>query len=142
MPEPKQPSPKHGIHGTARTEPWLTLDDDQSPRRAMFEQFEHQRSAVGLTERMWTPKVGDLVVELSYLMRDHDHHCLGYLIKQCDEWLHSEEAWEHGGRQEWGDDPRPYEDVWYVQYGPSPEDVVRWTNCSFYAIAVDGAYAA
>lgn len=98
-----------------------------------------------IDHRLRHPRVGDLVFEeTSFWGSYRKGHPLegnawckgfGFLIDERVEWAHTDEAWEqleeeHGGN-------RPTDHAWYVQFGPSPEDVCRWVNCSMIAIPVD-----
>lgn len=108
------------------------------------------------------PRPGDLVVETSTayypVERTRDRfpgqwpfERMGYLIEVRQELAHTDEewaAWQEKTRQdninvgidpEFGlDDPREIEPAaWYIQYGPFPDAVCRWVNCSFLAVPTD-----
>lgn len=126
--------------GTARSEPWLSLDDQTA--RDMLSALGQSAFRLALSssapvgrdafDRMCNPVPGDLVFELF----SRDHRALGYLLAVRREWLHDDAEWAQVGSQ-WDGDPRPSDIVYYVQYGPAPIDVCRWRNCEFYAILPD-----
>lgn len=114
------------LTGTDRREPWLSLDDYAQHTRRLIARLAaevwdcvlvgHAAPKVQRRfQRMSDPQVGDLVVELSALHHDDPsrYQGIGYLLGI---------RYEAGG------------DAWYVQYGPSPEDVCRWTNAEFIAV--------
>jgi hypothetical protein len=107
-------------------------------------------------ERLRTPRPGDLVVypEITANRRRDlatRLKAFGVLLAQRDEWLHTDDEW----LSEDADDPygssfaqwtagtprvydplrhpaRPVESrVYYVQYGPNPDDICRWTDAAF-----------
>lgn len=87
-------------------------------------------------DRMRAPQPGDLVVELSVLHRSDPEtrmHGLGYLVEKRDEWATTDDVWERDvAESPWlVDEGRAADTAWYVQYGPDPADVCRWTNCDF-----------
>lgn len=98
-------------------------------------------------QRMLRLEPGDYVVESSDLWRrwgstdaaDRAHR-FGVLLERRDEWGQTDE--EHRRALADGeidaDEERWVErNVVYIQYGPSPEDVCRWVNCSFIVVPVD-----
>jgi hypothetical protein len=114
------------ITGTDRSEPWLRLDDYRQQTRRLIGRLAAEvwdcvlvgRAAPKVQrrfERMSDPQVGDLIVELTALHRDDSsrYQAIGYLL---------------------GIRPEAEGDAWYVQYGPSPDDVCRWTNAEFIAV--------
>jgi hypothetical protein len=147
--------------GTARSEPWLSLEDDaQAVRRALAVAAYnvHRACLVGnpapivrrMYERLSNPRVGDLVVETSSVMYRCAHlkpggpggdwyRGVGYLLAHRTEWWHTDADWRQAlGAGEWGsEDPRPTDRAWYVQYGPEPHDVCRWVNCDFVVVPVE-----
>lgn len=82
--------------------------------------------AARMGERIRAPQRGDLVVETSALASSADADTrlrgLGVLLDHRDEPL----AAPIGATV--------VDHAWYVQYGPNPEDVCRWTNCEFIAL--------
>lgn len=77
--------------------------------------------------RMRTPVPGDFVVEWTKGMspradRDTMVQANGILLGHQREQIGDGES----------------EDVWYVQYGPAPEDVCRWVNAEFFAFPING----
>lgn len=98
-----------------------------------------------MNERIRSPQVGDLVVEMSVLYggdADRRSRGFGILIEHRDEWWTTDEEWATAVAEykaddpEW-DEPRSVDHAWYVQYGPRPGDICRWTNCSFIVIPTD-----
>jgi len=107
-----------------------------------------------IADRMRRPQAGDLVFEESTFWgsfrRGHPHEgqawCrgFGFLLEEREEWADIDAEWEEhlAAEAEYyaldHDDPeRPTDWAWYIQYGPSPEDVTRWFNCSIIAIPTD-----
>lgn len=84
----------------------------------------HQQA---LYERMTHPRPGDYVYEVSFIYGrpDHRERYTGYLLRVADE-----------PYEDHDDEPPPTRDVWYVQYGPADDDVVRWENCTFRVIPI------
>lgn len=80
-----------------------------------------------LYHRMSHPVPGDYVFEVTTYWRGGPHST-GFLQKTANE-----------PYEDYDDDPAPTRDVWYVQYGPADDDVVRWEDCRFYTIPVDRA---
>lgn len=100
-----------------------------------------------MATRMRSPQPGDLVVEptMARSRRDLDTRikALGYLIERRTEWWETDEEWEQIKAEEgYEDDEERRTDVaWYVQYGPSPEDVCRWVNCEFMTVPIGEEFA-
>lgn len=107
---------------------------------------DHGRDAY---KRMSEPRVGDLVIE-SGSMRNPGAdsisresrfvHGFGILLGEREEWSCSHEEWAEFVAEEKAEGQimtladRLTVMSTYVQYGPSPADVVRWQNCSFIAL--------
>lgn len=155
--------PHEGVRGRDRTGDYLLSLDDRAVahRDALISMAMLLRSAclVGqpapvvkrMAARLNAPKVGDLVVEWMMAGRDVDTRlkAFGYLVAWRREWASTDEEWERWKREEAdgyrrlgfvhvvNDSERMVEpDAWYVQYGPDPGDVCRWSNCSFMALPV------
>jgi len=123
--------PYEDVNGTQRADDLLSLEDSAMPHREMLLAMAkmllrcclvgHRAGGVEtIYQRITSPQEGDLVAETSKAMRsagseDDRVKGLGILLKS---------------REEDG------EDVWYVQYGPSPRDIARWVNCDFMALPV------
>jgi hypothetical protein len=140
--------------GTPRSEPWLSLEDDEQQVRRLIARLAHETwesVCVGnpapivadRADRMRHPQPGDLVVEHSALYLasystdpaiEHVYKGVGYLVAVQEEPFYSEEAIAHAPDDYTEEDRAMTEKVWYVQYGPDPEDVCRWVNCDFVAI--------
>ena len=119
--------------GIQRDDDLLSLDESAVAARRALVSLAKQLYSITLAnnspntnragERIRSPQVGDFVVETtSRIPMDVDTllKCHGYLLE------HQTERSGHG------------EDAWYVQYGPSPEDVCRWANADFAAVPING----
>lgn len=90
--------------------------------------------------RIDEPRPGDAVVVYdSIFQRDDEtkHKGVGYLVEVREEWASTAEEWAESIAEDGSltDADRWVERrAWYVQYGPEPEDVCRWTNCTVLAI--------
>lgn len=148
--------PHEGVAGTDRSgDDLLSLDERALPARfALIAMARHLQTAtlVGnqapivkeIYQRITNPRVGDLVVESSLGVWTTDPHrkvpAFGYLIEKRREWWHTDDEWSALLAEDpdaYGDDPRPTDEAWYVQYGPAPSTVYRWVNCSFLAVPID-----
>ena len=102
-----------------------------------------------IDKRMRNPRVGDLVFEESSFwgsyrkghLQEGNAWCkgFGFLVEDRLEWAQTDELWEQltsEGAFDVGED-RPTDRAWYIQYGPSPEDICRWVGASVVAIPVD-----
>jgi hypothetical protein len=123
--------------GIQRDDTLLSLDEAAVPARRALVCLARQLYSVTLGvncpntnragERIRHPQVGDFVVETSSripLDVDTLLKCHGYLLEHRRRFGEGDEAWS--------------EVVWYVQYGPSPEDVCRWANADFAAVPING----
>ena len=149
--------PNEGVTGTLRSDDLLSLADEAVNRRAimMAMGYSYYRLALdglfgkGGGGRAWVrcQKVqpGDLVMEsmrgvLSLRDNGCDPRAFGILLDRRNEWAHTDEEWQdyltsegHAADEE--RETRPVEhDVFYVQYGPQPDDICRWMNCTFIAL--------
>jgi hypothetical protein len=93
-------------------------------------------------ERVRRPQVGDLVVETSTLYRaapDGRLKSFGILLEHRDEWGETDEEWAAAKIEDdtLTEADRTTDHAWYVQYGPEPDDVCRWVNCSFITVPID-----
>lgn len=146
--------PHEGVTGADRGgDPLVSLEDDHLPvREALAVMTRHLMTAttVGnpapVVARMWerlrNPQPGDLVIEIGLTMaRRRDwYRGFGYLIESRREWWTTDEEY---ARQLADDelypepkDSRPVDTAWYVQYGPNPKDICRWTNCEFLVVPI------
>ena len=122
---PPLPNPHEGIYGIDRGDTdLLSLDDRARPHRDglyVLGRLLRQVTSIGsqppvvaaLWHRMHNPQPGDLVIETS---RPHPSPAdrvrgFGYLLAR---------RWELRGGV--GAEP-----VWYIQYGPEPDQVARWS---------------
>lgn len=102
-----------------------------------------------LKERTADPQPGDLVFIPDAMDRRATSdssagaalHGIGYLVCKRREPAMSQEAWAEHGQQDY-DGNCPEERVWYVQYMPGKDDVVRWENASCQAVPRGGEFAA
>lgn len=119
--------------GTDRTDDdLLSLEEEAMPRRKMMVAMTknlHRACLVGdpspivakMYEKISNPKPGDLVVEITS-HHEVEYRGFGILIeRRVEETFISVDEGQYS------------ETVWYVQYGPKKNDVVRWTNCMFIA---------
>lgn len=141
------PQPHEGVTGTERDEPFLSLDESVvSIRDTLRGLAQHLQTAtlVGnpapvvarMSERIRSPRPGDLVVEVSTLygpFGDRVIKGIGILLVERREWWETDDEWraqiERG--EVYPDEERSTDHAWYIQYGPHAADVCRWTNCSF-----------
>lgn len=142
----------------------LCLGDEAQAHRALIVSTAHLafRACLAINptpmqieigDRLRHPRVGDLVFEETSFWgswrRGHPQEgnawCkgFGFLLDDRVEWAETDADWELH-RAEWLNDldddqtgERPTDHAWYVQFGPMPEDVCRWVNCSFVAIPLD-----
>jgi hypothetical protein len=89
--------------------------------------------------RMVTPAVGDLVVETTRAMGARDKlrvRGFGVLLADRIEWAETDAEWAAAcdGDPSLLDTDRTTERVYYIQYGPTPNDVCRWVDCEFLAL--------
>lgn len=152
------PQPREGITGTVRDEDdLLSLDEKAIPRRMMMANLAmclHSATLVGnpapvvarMYDRISHPQPGDLVVETSRFYRQTlDVEAFGILLAHRDEWAQTDDEYAKdfaenlNGEQD--DGWRGVEhNVHYVQYGPQPDDICRWVNCSFITIPTDARF--
>jgi len=144
------PQPREGIVGEARDDDLLSLDESALPRRkimlamarslwSMALAAHRAPDGVAMWQRMDKPQPGDLVVENT---RTDPVQGLGILLARRKEWACTDAEWEQWQAEDPGGyDRRPIDDVWYVQYGPQPEDVCRWSNSSFIAVPTERNWA-
>lgn len=102
-----------------------------------------------IDHRLRNPRVGDLVFEESSFWgsyrkghpQEGNAWCkgFGFLIEYRYEWWHTDEVWEQrlADGEVYPEEDRPTDRAWYVQFGPEPDDVCRWVNCSMVAIPID-----
>lgn len=132
------PEPNEGMTGTPR--PDLSLTDDITLTRDSIRAIAkaltttclvgHRAPAVTeLWERISHPQIGDLVVETT----SRSPMGVGYYLGSREEWMITRDE-DAANQAEYGDEPRTTDTYHYVQYGPNPQDVCRWYNCSFTAI--------
>lgn len=155
------PQPHEGIVGRDLAGSMLLSLDEQAQqhRDALIAMARHLRTAtlVGdpapVVKRMYgritKPQVGNLVVEESRGMHARDREtrtkAFGILIAERKEWYETDAEWAEIRREQIdcyeseadADADRSKDHAWYVQYGPAPKDVCRWTNCSFLVLPLD-----
>lgn len=148
--------PHENVTGVARTgDDLISLDERAiAHRNALIVMAHHLRDAtmVGnpapaverVGNRLRTPLVGDLVVEVTAFYRhrrdpDTALKGFGYLVERRREWWTTDEEWEREKAEDGGldDSDRSTDEAWYIQYGPEPVDICRWTNCEFYVVPID-----
>lgn len=138
--------------GTDRSEPWLALTPEAGEcrlwLRVLGEATYHNAltaarpSAAPALNTFWTrmssPRAGDLVMEVSTpgilpMRRDSLLKGFGFLVCEREEYVDTDDEWAKCA-DEYGDQERPHDRIWYVQYGPEAADVCRWENCRFVAL--------
>jgi hypothetical protein len=91
-------------------------------------------------ERINAPAPGDAVVvfdAIYFKNADHKFKGTGYLVAVRAEWATTDEEWAAARDEDESltDADRFVErEAWYVQYGPEPVDICRWSNCKVLAI--------
>lgn len=154
------PQPYEDVWGVRRTrDDLLNLDPAALMRRLIMMRIacEFYRTTLNFSnttygrpgyERMVNPRIGDLVTETVALRRpDEDDedtdqrliHGFGILLGERTEWTCSHEVWQREVAEgmygdQVSDADRATIQAVYVQYGPKPEDIVRWVNCSMIAL--------
>ncbi len=144
--------PHEGIRGTLRDDDDLLSLDERAlaVRNWLIGLASHLYSAtlVGnrapkvdeMYRRISAPRVGDVVVEMTAMLWSDDSRKekgFGVLLAERDEWGSTDEEWgQYRSENPEGaeSDGRWSDHAWYVQYGPQPEDVCRWTNCVFVVV--------
>lgn len=162
----RYPQPHEGTHGAdLGTGHLLALDDDSIARRLeilartweRWDDILHGRidGRDALFERMYNPRVGDLVVEqTTSFRRDPASQVQAsglLLVHERKEWASTDEEWartvaeekmyhEQSGlpfdAEQFARD-RFADTASYIQYGASADDVIRWSNCKFIAVPAD-----
>lgn len=93
--------------------------------------------AQALSHRIMHPQAGDPVYVPDSFRRsasaDHRRKGIGYFVVERMEWYQTDEEWAEEVA-DWGDSPRPTDQVFYVQHGPDPGDICRWEDASCHTI--------
>jgi hypothetical protein len=158
--------PHEGVRGRDLGEGHLlALDDDSVTHRLevlartwrRWDDILHARISDrdALFERMYNPRVGDLVVEqTTSFRRDPASQVQAsglLLVHERKEWASTDEEWartvaEEKANHEASGLPfdaeqfareRFADTASYIQYGASAVDICRWSNCKFIAIPAD-----
>lgn len=155
-PDTKVPEP-HGITGIDRSDdPLMRLDEASLHMRARFITMMKVAllgtlggttpGAQALFQRMNNPCPADLVVESTRALYQAEHDPLagpviegfGYLITARPEWATTRAEWEQlVADGVCSPDERLAEMFHFIQYGPAPEDVARWSNCLLVSAITD-----
>jgi len=137
--------PHEGVRGVARDSDPILESVAASKLVANLGRHLYSATLVGnqapkvtrLDARMHAPEVGDVIVVLDATYSsdpDTIWKSVGYLVARREEWATTREVWD----QEKLEDPDANRwvehEAWYIQYGPAPEDICRWTNCSVIAV--------
>lgn len=160
------PQPREDITGTDLTGHWLLSLDERAVahRDTLLAMALHLHTAtcVGspapvverMSKRMRHPVPGDLACATEVMYRDpradldYRTRGLGLLLAWREEWSSTDEEWADYCEQEpWAaEEGRFTEKAYYLQYGPEPGDICRWTNSAPVGLltqpwswAVDGA---
>jgi hypothetical protein len=151
------PEPHEGVVGVDRSGDWLLSLDERAVahRDAILGLAYHVWSATSvgspapvverMDERLRNPVPGDFVWVidggLDSRKRDLDRRikALGFLVVARREWWTTTAEWERmlADDERYADDERDTDMAWYVQYGPDPADVCRWTGCTVLVVPVD-----
>lgn len=147
------PQPHEGIVGVDRSGDWLlSLDENATAHRDAILVVSHHLYRACLVgnpapnvERMYGrithPEPGDLVfVQDGAPSRDVATRtkALGFLIAHRQEWWETDAEWAATkAKHEVPDADRMTDHAWYVQYGPNPISVCRWTNCTLIVVPLD-----
>lgn len=85
----------------------------------------------GLTMHRWHSQVspGDLVLEVTSMLREDDRKRIGRLVRVEMEPIHTDKEWKRVSK-DWEGQPRPMERVYYVSTLCDGSEC-RWTNASF-----------
>lgn len=138
--------------GTDRTgDPLMVLSDTTEPLRTLVMRSQWYLDYVSgyrqapiarrWDERARAPRSGDLVYVVDRILEgprggDADTHnkSFGYYICGRREPVYDADMWAQVADQYEGE-PCPTEKVFYLQYGPNPDDVCRWENAECRVIA-------
>lgn len=150
------PQPREGIIGTQRDQDdLLSLDDKAQPRRQAMMALAYclwSATLVGnpapvvakMGARLRDPQPGDLILETTSSLHrsDVERRAMGFgiLLDHRDEWAQTDEEYNQQLADDGGDlhdGWRGKDHAWYVQYGPQPDDICRWVNCSFITVPTD-----
>lgn len=137
--------------GTDRSaDPLLNLDEAFLPFRALVMSsqwyatylFGMAGSPIGehWQRRYRQPRPGELCFATDYAINtradaDTLMKSFGYFLGEQQEPIYDEATWEQVQSQYEDRTECPTERVFYIQYGPKPEDVCRWENASCQVIA-------
>jgi hypothetical protein len=138
--------------GTDRTgDPLLTMTDESRTAVMMIVHlgwrltgYAQSPSGRALADRRHHPRPGDLVLVPDAIRRidpGEAGYGWGYLIEERQEPVYDDATWERIQYQFDGG-PTPTERIFYVQYGPNPQDVYRWENVSCMTVPHNRAIAA
>jgi hypothetical protein len=139
------------LRGTDRTgDPLLNLDEAFIPFRIaiMSSQwyatylFGMAGSPLGIDwqKRMRQPRPGELCFATDHAINDRSdpdtrQKSFGYYLGEQMEPIYDDETWEEVKDQYDDRKDCPTEPIFYIQYGPKPDDVCRWENASCQVIA-------
>lgn len=145
------------LHGTDRTgDPLLSLDEAFLPFRVLVMSsqwyatylFGMAGAPIGVAwqKRYREPKPDDLCFAVDHAISlradpDTQMKSFGYYLGEQREPIYDDDTWEQVKDQYREDHQtieqvvRPTELVFYIQYGPKPDDVCRWENAQCQVIA-------
>lgn len=166
MTEDRYPQPHEGVTATdLGPGHLLALDEASVDRRLKVLDLAQQRwddilhgripDRDAAFDRMYNPRVGDLVTELTTSFRaDRDSRIQAsgiLLVHERREWASTDEQWaqtvaeEKANHEEEGlvfdveqfARDRFADTASYIQYGSAAADICRWSNCKFIAVPAD-----
>lgn len=146
------PQPNNGVVGVDRSDDLLLSLDEQVAlqREHLATVTSHLFDAclVGnpaprvqaMYLRLTHPQLGDYIIETSWRRHQPDWwRAFGVLTAVRIEWESTDTEWDtHKAIDGVGlaDSDRRTDTAWYIQYGPDPTDLCRWTNCTFHVVPV------
>jgi hypothetical protein len=146
------PEPHEGITGVARAGDGILESESASSLAAVLASHLHRATLVGnpapmvaeMNRRMLSPQPGDRVVVLDSMFRQDPvtrFQGVGHLVAVREEWASTAAQWAAEMEDDLSltDEARWIErNAWYIQYGPEPVDICRWTNCQVIAFPGPG----
>jgi hypothetical protein len=139
------------LHGTDRTDdPLLNLDEAFLPFRVLVMSsqwyatylFGMAGAPIGIDwqRRYRKPKPGELCFATDHAINPRAEpgtamKSFGYFLGEQQEPIYDDETWAEVQDQYDDQTECPTERIFYIQYGPKPDDVCRWENAQCQVIA-------